>query len=84
MAECICEEVVLVKPQVWKKYFNLITSKDLTKTEKKHLSIEKAKELFPSVADKLTASKDGRAEALLIALYGKDLWQTKQSTLNKA
>ena len=82
-ASCICEEVVLVKPQVWKKYFNLITSKDLTKTEKKHLSIEKAKKLFPSVADMLTASKDGRAEALLIALYGKDLWQTKQSTLNK-
>lgn len=84
MADCICEEVVLVKPQIWKKYFNLITSRDLTKTEKKHLSIEKAKELFPSVADKLTASKDGRAEALLIALYGKDLWQTKQLTLNKA
>ena len=83
-ADCICEEVVLVKPQIWKKYFNLITSKDLTKTEKKHLSIEKAKELFPSVAGELTASKDGRAEALLIALYGKDLWQTKQSTLNKA
>ena len=58
-----------------------ISSKDLTKTEKKHLSIEKAKELFPSVAGELTASKDGRAEALLIALYGKDLWQTKQSTL---
>lgn len=78
MAECICEQVDLVKPQVWKKYFNLITSKDLTKTEKKHLSIAKAKELFPSVADKLTASKDGRAEALLIALYGKEVCQMKQ------
>lgn len=78
MAECICEQVDLVKPQIWKKYFNLITSKDLTKTEKKHLSIEKAKELFPSVADRLTASKDGRAEALLIALYGKEVCQMKQ------
>lgn len=80
MAEVICDGVTLVKPQIWKKHFGLITSKDLTKTEKKHLSIEKAKELFPDVADKLTASKDGRAEALLIALYGKDLWQTRQST----
>lgn len=80
MAEVICDGVTLVKPQIWKKHFGLITSKDLTKTEKKHLSIAKAKELFPDVADKLTASKDGRAEALLIALYGKDLWQMKQST----
>lgn len=61
-----------VKPQVWKKHFGLIT-KDLSKTEKKHLSIELAKKLFPSVADKLTASKDGRAEALLIARYLKDV-----------
>ena len=57
-----------VKPQVWKKYFGLI-SKGLTKTQRKHLSIELAKELFPSVALQLTASKDGRAEALLIAEY---------------
>ena len=77
-ADCICEHVDLVKPQIWKKYFGLMTSKDLTKTEKKHLSIAKAKELFPSVADKLTASKDGRAEALLIALYGKEVCQMKQ------
>lgn len=84
VAECICEEVVLVKPQTWKKHFDLITSKDLTKTEKKHLSIELAKKIFPAVKDQLTASKDGRAEALLIALYGKDLWQMKQSTSNKA
>lgn len=78
LTECICEGVVLVKPQIWKKYFGLITSKDLTKTEKKHLSIAKAKDLFPAVADRLTASKDGRAEALLIALYGKETCQTKQ------
>ena len=61
-----------VKPQVWKKYFGLI-SKDLTKTEKKHLSIDLAKKLFPSVEGKLSASKDGRAEALLIARYIKDV-----------
>lgn len=79
IAEVICDEVTLVKPQIWKKHFNLITSSSLTKTEKKHLSIDLAKRIFPAVADKLTASKDGWAEALLIALYGKNLWQMKQS-----
>ena len=61
-------EYLKVKPQTWKKYFGLI-SKGLTKTQRKHLSIELAKELFPSVALQLTASKDGRAEAMLIAEY---------------
>lgn len=65
-------EMTLVKPQVWKKHFGLIT-KGLTKTERKHLSIDLAKKLYPSVADQLTASKDGRAEALLIARYIKDV-----------
>jgi len=61
-----------VSPSVWKKHFNLI-SKGLSKTERKHLSIELAKNLYPSVADQLTASKDGRAEALLIARYYQDV-----------
>jgi hypothetical protein len=78
LADCICEDVVLVKPQVWKKHYDLITNKLLTKTQKKHLSIDLAKRLFPAVEERLTASKDGRAEALLIALYGKQLCQTKQ------
>ena len=65
-------EYLKVKPQTWKKHFGLI-SKGLTKTQRKHLSIELAKELFPAVANKLTASKDGRAEALLIARYMKDV-----------
>lgn len=65
-----------VKPQVWKKHFGLI-SKGLTKTEKKKMSIELAKKLFPSVADQLTASKDGRAEALLLAKYCKDMYDDK-------
>lgn len=66
-------EYLKVKPQVWKKHFGLIFPKDMSKTEKKHKSIELAKELFPAVADQLTASKDGRAEALLIARYMKDV-----------
>ena len=64
-----------VKPQTWKKHFGLI-SKGLTKTQRKHLSIDLAKELFPAVANKLTASKDGRAEALLIARYMKDVQES--------
>ena len=62
-------EMMKVKPQKWKKLFGLVFGKELTKTQKKHKSIELAKEFFPSEADKLTASKDGRAEALLIAKY---------------
>lgn len=61
-----------VAPSVWKRHFNLI-SKGLSKTERKHRSIELAKRLYPSVADYLTASKDGRAEALLIARYHQDV-----------
>lgn len=63
------------KPQTWKKHFGLIT-KGLTKTQRKHMSIDLAKKLYPSVADRLTASKDGRAEALLIARYCKDVYET--------
>ena len=69
----IATDFLKVKPQVWKKHFGLIFPKDISKTEKKHKSIELAKELFPAVADQLTASKDGRAEALLIARYMKDV-----------
>lgn len=70
------EDFHKVKPQTWKKYFGL-TTKDLTKTQRKHLSINLAKKLFPSVADQLTASKDGRAEALLIAKYCKDMYDVQ-------
>ena len=68
-----------VKPQVWKKHFGLVFGKELTKTQKKHKSIELAKELFPSVADQLMASKDGRAEALLIAKYCQQLFKDKKN-----
>lgn len=61
-----------VSPVTWKKHFGL-TSKGLSKTERKHLSIDLAKKLYPSVADQLTASRDGWAEALLIARYYQDV-----------
>ena len=60
-----------VPPQTWKKFFKITGTKEMTKTEKKKLAIELARKLFPNEADLLTASKDGRSEALLLALYGK-------------
>lgn len=67
-----------VAPQTWKKHFGLI-SKGLTKIQRKNLSIELAKKLYPNVADQLTASKDGRAEALLIARYYKDVQENARA-----
>jgi len=61
-----------VSPVTWKKHFGL-TSKGLSKTERKHLSIDLAKKLYPAVAEQLTASRDGWAEALLIARYYQDV-----------
>lgn len=66
-------EMALVKPQAWKKHFGLIFPKTMTKAEKKRKSVELARELYPDVADQLLYSKDGRAEALLIARYLKDV-----------
>lgn len=67
-----------VAPQTWKKHFGLI-SKGLSKTQRKNLSIELARKLYPDVVDQLTASKDGRAEALLIARYHKDVLESKMA-----
>lgn len=63
---------IKVSPVTWKKHFGL-TSKGLTKTERKHLSIDLAKKLYPAVANQMTASRDGWAEALLIARYYQDV-----------
>ena len=71
LAECICDDVLLVKPQVWKKHFGLVAPKGTSKTEKKRMSLELAKSLFPQVSALLTPSRHDRAEALLIALYRK-------------
>lgn len=53
-----------VRPQVWKKDFELI-KKD------KSASILKAKELFPEWEKYFLKSKDGRAEACLLAEYAR-------------
>lgn len=68
-----------VPPQTWKKFYGLTGKKGETKTQKKHRSIELAKKLFPSVAGELTASKDGRAEALLIAEYGRQQYEKENN-----
>ena len=58
---------VMVSPQRWKKYYGLKKEPGETKTEYKRKSVDKARELFPQCAELLKYSKDGRAEALLIA-----------------
>lgn len=58
---------VMVSPQRWKKHYGLKKEPEETKTEYKRKSVDKAKELFPQATDLLKYSKDGRAEALLIA-----------------
>jgi len=63
----------MVVPQLWKKHYGLKRGKEESKTDYKHRSVELAKKLFPSATDLLTISKDGRAEALLIAKYIYDL-----------
>lgn len=70
--------MTLVKPQVWKKHFGLIFPKTMTKAEKKRKSVELARELYPDVADELLYTKDGRAEALLIARYLKDVQENSR------
>lgn len=59
----------MVTPQRWKNFFGLKREKGESKAMFKHKSIAKAKEIFPELSSILLASKDGRAEALLIAVY---------------
>lgn len=61
-----------VKPQVWKRHFDLI-SHGLSKTERKHLSVDLVNRLYTGL--NIPYSKDGRAEALLIGLYGKSIYE---------
>ena len=58
---------VMVAPQRWKKFYDLKRYPSETKTEYKRKSVDKARELFPQATELLKYSKDGRAEALLIA-----------------
>lgn len=63
---------VMVAPQRWKKFYDLKRDPSETKTEYKRKSVDKARELFPQATDLLKYSKDGRAEALLIANWMRE------------
>lgn len=63
-----------VTPQAWKKAMLYGTGKD------KEASRLKAIQLFPQVADQLALKKDeGKAEALLIAEYGRRLYRGQKT-----
>ena len=66
MAAAACEhELRYVTPAVWKAYFGLSSDKGVARGY--------AMKRFPQLADQLARVKDdGRAEALLIALYGSE------------
>lgn len=62
------EPVQFVTPMKWKKFFNL-SGKDKTKTDFKHMSVDLARQCWPKYEAFFLYSKDGRAEAALIALW---------------
>lgn len=68
----------LVKPQQWKKHFGLLMpgAKD---REKKHASLCRARQLFPT-ADLGRMKDNNRAEALLIAMYGEQAMHDQRAT----
>jgi len=68
---CLYIRTVRVRPQAWKKEFGLIK-------KEKGDSIRVAQELFP-LADITLKKHHGRAEALLMAEYGRRMDQTQNS-----
>lgn len=76
---CKCSNLPLVRvrPEVWKKALGLAG-------KEKDASIKLAKDLFPEAAELLRfKSKDGRAEALLIAAYGAGLRLKDTASISK-
>ena len=71
--------LIWVPPKQWQGHFNL--SGKYTDRDRKDRSRWRAQELFPTLADQLTKVKDhNRAEALLIAEYGRRTSITKAVT----
>ena len=66
--------IIKVAPATWKATLALNNSA-WSKAEKKKRSVQKAEEIFPELKDFLYGTrggiKDGRAEALLLAEYGR-------------
>jgi hypothetical protein len=60
----------IVQPQTWKRHFGLIGA-----AEPKKASLAKARELYPSMGEKLHLAKHhNRAEAVLMAHYARGRW----------
>lgn len=78
LVKCYNIDPVMISPQAWKKHYGLKRDKDETKAHYKGRSVELARKLFPAAKDLLMLSKDGRAEALLIAKYVYDISQECQ------
>lgn len=74
---CYNSNPLMISPQKWKSHFGLKREAGETKSQYKGRSVKLARELFPEATELLKLSKDGRAEALLIAKYVFDI--TKQS-----
>lgn len=70
--ECMRMAPVMVSPQTWKQSYGLINPK-WKDAERKKCSVQKARDLYPSLAGtslRLAASHN-RAEAILIAHWGQ-------------
>lgn len=74
---CSKAPVVYVRPRDWQKFHGLnkkrkTKNRNVWRRERKKMSIQKAKELYPNWANKIK-NHDGMAEAILIARYGMAL-----------
>lgn len=68
----------MVSPQKWKNYYGLKKTKGMTTSEFKELSRELAIQIFPDHEKMFARKKDSdRAEAALIANYGRELSRLK-------
>lgn len=74
IGKCYNNTLTMVPPQRWKKFFGLKREPGESKAQFKRKSVDLARKLFPSCAELLKYSKDGRAEALLIAEYLRQTW----------
>jgi len=64
--------VLFVTPQAWKRKLGLTAKRGSTSKEKKMLTANMAENMFPGVAKgPRGGTKDGRADALMIAVYGQ-------------
>lgn len=80
-------EVRMVQPGVWKRHYGLKKDKAAglssaqVSTRYKAASRARAAELFPNI-DLRRAKSDGRAEALLIAMYARTVWATESEVFD--